>query len=76
MWERWEAGVNRSVKHDGKKEIRGLVSKQPSGREIERGKQAGVYKIMHAGGDWKSNGVGIIVSEEITKDVLRVVIVA
>ena len=36
----------------------------------------GSYKMLHTGGDGKRNGVGIIVSEEITKDVVRVVIVA
>ena len=30
------------------------------------------YKLLHAGGDGRSNGVGIIVSEEIGKTVVRV----
>ena len=33
---------------------------------------AGGYKMLHAGGDGKSNGVGIIVSEDISKDAVRV----
>ena len=33
---------------------------------------AGGYEMLHAGGDSKSNGVGIVVSEEISKDVVRV----
>ena len=33
---------------------------------------AGGYKIMHAGGDGRSNGVGVIVSEEISREVVRV----
>ena len=33
---------------------------------------AGGYKMLHAGGDGKRNGVGIIVSEKISKDVTRV----
>ena len=33
---------------------------------------AGGYKMMHAGGDGKSNGVGVIVSEEISREVVRV----
>ena len=32
----------------------------------------GGYKLLHAGGDGRSNGVGIIVSEEISKTVIRV----
>ena len=32
----------------------------------------GGYKLLHAGGDGRSNGVGIIVSEEISKTVVRV----
>ena len=28
--------------------------------------------MLHAGGDGKNNGVGIIVSEEISKDAVRV----
>ena len=32
----------------------------------------GGYKVLHAGGDRKNNGVGIIVSEEISKNVVRV----
>ena len=30
------------------------------------------YKMLHAGGDGMSNGVGIIVNEEISKEVVRV----
>ena len=33
---------------------------------------AGGYKILHARGDGKSNGVGITVSEKFSKDVVRV----
>ena len=33
---------------------------------------AGGYKMMHAGGDGRSNGVGVIVSEEISREVERV----
>ena len=33
---------------------------------------AGGYKMMHAGGDGRSNGVGVIVSEEISREVVRV----
>ena len=33
---------------------------------------AGGYKMMHAGGDGRSNGVGGIVSEEISRKVVRV----
>ena len=32
----------------------------------------GGYKALHAGGDGRSNGVGIIVSEEINKQLVRV----
>ena len=32
----------------------------------------GGYKLLHAGGDGRSNGVGIIVSEEIRKTVVKV----
>ena len=32
----------------------------------------GWYKLLHAGGDGRSNGVGIIVSEEISKTAMRV----
>ena len=32
----------------------------------------GGYQLLHAGGDGRSNGVGIIVSEEISKTVVRV----
>ena len=32
----------------------------------------GGYKLLHAGEDGRSNGVGIIVSEEISKTVVRV----
>ena len=32
----------------------------------------GGYKLLHAGGDGRSNGMGIIVSEEISKTVVRV----
>ena len=32
----------------------------------------GGYKLLHTGGDGRSNGVGIIVSEEISKQVVRV----
>ena len=30
------------------------------------------YKMLHAGGDGRSNGVGIIVNVEISKEVVRV----
>ena len=30
------------------------------------------YKMLHAGGDGRSNGVGIIVNEEISTKVVRV----
>ena len=30
------------------------------------------YKLLHVGGDGRSNGIGIIVSEEISKQVVRV----
>ena len=30
------------------------------------------YKMLHAGGDGMSNGIGIIVNVEISKDVIRV----
>ena len=30
------------------------------------------YKMLHTGGDGRSNGVGIIVNVEISKDVVRV----
>ena len=30
------------------------------------------YKLLHAGGDGRSNGVGIIVTEEISKTVVKV----
>ena len=33
---------------------------------------AGGYNMMHAGGDGRSNGVGVIVSEEISREVVRV----
>ena len=33
---------------------------------------AGGYKMLHAGGDGKTNGVGIIVSAKISKDVVGV----
>ena len=33
---------------------------------------AGGYKMLHVGGDGESNGVGIIVSEKISKEVVRV----
>ena len=33
---------------------------------------AGGYKMMHAGGYGRSNGVGVIISEEISKEVVRV----
>ena len=32
----------------------------------------GWYKLLHAGGVGRSNGVGVIVLEEISKDVVRV----
>ena len=32
----------------------------------------GGYKMMHPGGDGRSNGVGVIVSEEISREVVRV----
>ena len=32
----------------------------------------GEYKLLHAGGDRRSNRLGIIVSEEISKTVVRV----
>ena len=32
----------------------------------------GGYQLLHAGGDGRSNGVGIIVSEQISKTVVRV----
>ena len=32
----------------------------------------GRYKLLHVGGDGRCNGMGIIVSEEITKQVVRV----
>ena len=35
-------------------------------------KMAGGYKMLHAGGDGRSNGVGIIVNVEISKEVVRV----
>ena len=35
-------------------------------------KLGGGYKLLHTGGDGRSNGVGIIVSEEISKQVVRV----
>ena len=37
-----------------------------------KGALAGGHKMLHAGGDGKSNGVGIIVPEGISKDVARV----
>ena len=33
---------------------------------------AGGYKMMHAGGEGRSNRVGVIVSEEISREVVRV----
>ena len=36
-------------------------------RKMEEG-----YKMLHAGGDGRSNGVGIIVNVEISKEVVRV----
>ena len=33
------------------------------------------YKLLHAGGDGRSNGVGIVVNVEISKEVVRVDIV-
>ena len=30
------------------------------------------FKMLHAGGDGKTNGVGVIMSEEYTKKVIRV----
>ena len=35
-------------------------------------KMAEGYKLLHAGGDGRSNGVGIIVNVEISKEMLRV----
>ena len=35
-------------------------------------KMAEGYKMLHAGGDGRSNGVGIIVNVEISKEVVRV----
>ena len=35
-------------------------------------KMAGGYKMLHAGGDGKSNGIGIIVNVENSKEVVRV----
>ena len=35
-------------------------------------KLADGYKILHARGDGKNNGVGITVSDKISKDVVRV----
>ncbi len=35
-------------------------------------KMAEGYKMLHAGGDGSSNGVGIIVNVEISKEVVRV----
>ena len=32
----------------------------------------GGFKLLHAGGDGRSNGVGIFLSEEISKTVVRV----
>ena len=34
-------------------------------------KRAEGYKMLHAGGDRKSNGVGIIVNVEISQEVVR-----
>ena len=36
------------------------------------GNMAKEYKMLHAGGDGRSNGVGIIVNVEISKEVVRV----
>ena len=32
----------------------------------------GGRKLLHAGGDGRSSGVGIVISEEISKEVVRV----
>ena len=46
-----------------------------TGDEVERRQARNMaegYKKLHAGGDGRSNGVGIIVNEEISKEVVRV----
>ena len=46
-----------------------------TGDEVERRhgtEDAEGYKMLHAGGDGRSNGVGIIVNVEISKEVVRV----
>ena len=41
--------------------------------EVDRArKMAEGYKMLHAGGDGRSNGVGIIVNVEISKEMVRV----
>ena len=35
-------------------------------------KMAEGYKMLHAGGDGRSNGIGIIVNDEISKEVVQV----
>ena len=47
-----------------------VLFRQPSldpHRKMEEG-----HNMLHAGGDGRSNGVGIIVNMEISKDVVRV----
>ena len=47
------------------------MCRRQSGRGIELGSSRG-YKLFHAGGDGRSNGVGIIVLEGKGKEVIRV----
>ena len=58
-----DGGVTRSDKHDGHKV---LYIQETKWKRDRAWTLAGGYKMLHAGGDGKSNGVGVIVSEEET----------
>ena len=59
---------------DGGKGVGSSGNDEDTGDEVQMSrvrKRAEGYKILHAGGDGRSNGVGTIVTVEISKEVVR-----
>ena len=48
------------------------VCRRPDRKETGQRRLGGGHKLLHMGNDGRRNGVGIIVSEEINKQVVRV----
>ena len=60
------------VKMMNRRKMEVLCGQQTKWRGDRPRNMAEVYKMLHAGGDGRSTGVGIIVNEEISKEVVRV----